>query len=277
MKSEQGPLPDQPVWKPVSDGRRTTRLVWSIALVSIAMTLPAKLPADQPLAAYEDPAAAGRPLESLAALSWGREISVIDGSAPDPWVSDRRAWLAPGRHGVYFFGTVPTTGKCPPVTGDELAELEVEAGRSYLIAARQSASEPESGPVPGCHIELTVADVTGPGPALGPSERLARARELAVGRLRAQLQQIARAAAAGDPDASVNLALWYLLGDEPLPAPDPVAAQAWLVAAAERGSRRAELMRTELEPTLTAGQRQAAAERAASPPSPHLGAQDAQR
>jgi len=279
MKSERGELPDRPAGRPVSDGRRATRLVWSIALVSIAMTPPAKLLADQPLAAYEDPAAAERPLESRAALSWGPEISVIaiDGSAPDPWASDRRAWLAPGRHGVYYFGTVPATGKCPPVTGDELAEFEAEAGRRYWIAARQSASEPESGPAPGCHIELTVADVTGPEPALGPSERLARARKLAIGRLRAQLQQIARAAAAGDPDASVNLALWYLFGDEPLPSPDPVAAQAWLVAAAERGSRRAESMRAELEPTLTAGQRQAAAERAASPPLPSLGAQDAQR
>ena len=276
MKSEQGPLPDQPVWKPVSDGRRTTRLVWSIALVSIAMTLPAKLPADQPLAAYEDPAAAGRPLESLAALSWGREISVIDGSAPDPWVSDRRAWLAPGRHGVYFFGTVPTTGKCPPVTGDELAELEVEAGRSYLIAARQSASEPESGPVPGCHIELTVADVTGPGPALGPSERLARARA----RRRTPPRAVAADRACGGRGRPRCLRQPGALV--------PAGRRTLAVARSGRGTglvgrcsrarlppRRIDARR--LEPTLTAGQRQAAAERAASPPSPHLGAQDAQR
>ncbi len=163
------------------------------------------------------------------------------------------------------------------MTGDELAEFAAEAGRAYSITARQPAGEADSGPGPGCHIELRVADVTGPEPALGPSQRLARAGELALGRLRAELQEIKRAAAAGDLDAAVNLALWYLLGDDPLPSPDPVAAQAWLIAAAKHGSRRAESIRAALEPTLSVAQRQAAAERGATPPLPSLDAQDAQR
>jgi hypothetical protein len=260
-------------------GRPATKLVWTIALAALATTPAPESLADRPSVAYQDPAAAAWPDGSVALLSWGPEISVvsIDGSAPDPWAADRRARLAPGRHAIYFFGTVRAIGKCPAVTGDELAEFAAEAGRNFSIMARHTASEADSGPAPGCHIELRVADVTGPEPALGPSQRLARAGELAHGRLATELQEIKRAAAAGDLDAAVNLALWYLLGDDPLRSPDPVAAQAWLIAAAERGSRRAESIRAELAPTLSPAQRKAAAERAATPPLPSVAAKETQR
>lgn len=259
-------------------GRPATRVVWTIALAALATTPVPESLADRPSVAYQDPAAAAWPEGSVALLSWGPEISVvsIDGSAPDPSTPDRRARLAPGSHAIYFFGTVRAIGKCPAVTGDELAEFAAEAGRNYSITARHTAS-PDSRPAPGCHIELRVADVTGPEPALGPSQRLARAGELARGRFATELQEIKRAAAAGDLDAAVNLALWYLLGDDSLSSPDPVAAQAWLIAAAERGSRRAESIRAELAPTLSPAQRQAAAERAATPPLPSVAAKETQR
>ena len=263
--------------------RRTRGATWSICCASalglIATTLAATPHADRPPVAYEDPGAAGRPDGAIAILTWepGIDVISIDGSAPDPAATQRRARLAPGRHAIYYFGTVGAAGECPPVTGDDLAEFEAEEGRRYGIAARRSRSAPGGSPTPGCHIELVIGNVTGPEPALWPKERLARARSLGAERLSRELQRIARVAAEGDPDAAVDLALWYLLGDEPLRSPDLVAAQAWLLAAADRNSPRAERMRAQLEPTLTSGQRQAAAELAQSPPLPALGREDAHR
>ncbi len=123
-----------------------------------------------------------------------------------------------------------------------------------------------------CPIDLEVSSsggrIAGPFPSLWAAERLARQRQAATNRLDLEWQRLARAAADGDPDAAVDLALWYFLGDAPLSSPDPVAAQAWLIAAAERGALRAEEMRKSIEPTLSAEQRLAAEALARNPPLP---------
>jgi hypothetical protein len=223
----------------------------------------AMLHAEPAAVAYEDPAAAGRPEGAIAILTWGAEINVvsIDGSAPDPAASERRARLAPGGHAIYYFATVRASSDCEsPRTGDDLAEIELEQGRSYRISALGGE---------GCAIATEVREVDGearlwgPAPELWPADRLARVRELAAKRLQDELLHLTRAASRGDLDAAVDLALWYLLGDEPLPAVDPVAAQAWLLSAEARGAARAEPLRLRLEPTLTAEERSAATRLAA--------------
>ena len=112
--------------------------------------------------------------------------------------------------------------------------------------------------------------IAGPSPSLWAAERLARQRQAAGDRLRLEWQRLADAAADGDPDAAVDLALWYFLGDAPLSSPDPVAAQAWLIAAAERGLPRAEEIRRRIEPALNAEQHSAAAALAGHPLLPHV-------
>jgi hypothetical protein len=206
----------------------------SLAL-GLATLLVGTLHADGPSVAYEDPAAVGRPDRAIAILTWGAEINVvsIDGSAPDPAASERRARLAPGRHAIYYFATVRASSDCEvPRTGDDLAEIALEQGRSYRISALGGE---------GCAILTEVREVDGearlwgPAPKLWPADRLARVHAIAAERMRAELQRLTRAAAAGDLDAAVDLALWYFLGDEPLPAPDPVAAQD--LAAVRGGAR----------------------------------------
>lgn len=239
-------------------------------LCLIATAPAAPLHAEPAAVAYEDPAAAGRPEGAIAILTWGAEINVvsIDGSAPDPAASERRARLAPGRHAIYYFATVRASSDCEsPRTGDDLAEIELGQGRSYRISALGGE---------GCAIATEVREVDGearlwgPAPELWPAERLARVRELAAKRLQDELLHLTRAASRGDLDAAVDLALWYLLGDEPLPAADLVAAQAWLLSAEARGAARAEPLRLRLEPTLTAEERSAAARLAADPPLPDV-------
>jgi hypothetical protein len=256
-------------------------LALGLVLTSLSSVLQAA-----PLAfAYEDSAAAGRRDRAIAFLDWAKPITVIsiDGSAVDPTIPIRRARLAPGRHVIYFFGTAPAIGDCPPVTGDDLVELEMEEGRSYSIAVKgpESMADYNKQYPDVCPIDLEVSSgdirVAGPFPSLWASERLARQHEVATDRLSLEWQRLARAAADGDPDAAVDLALWYFLGDAPLSSPDPVAAQAWLIAAAERGVPRAAEMRGHIEPTLTGEQRRAAAALAAHPPLPVVNAQGAAR
>ena len=158
------------------------------------------------------------------------------------------------------------------MTGDDLVEFEVEEGRSYSITAKgpeSMAAYNEQYP-DVCPIDLEVSSAGGriarPFPSLWAEERLARQRQAATDRPRLEWQRLARAAADGDPDAAVDLALWYLLGDAPLSSPDPVAAQAWLIAAAERGVPRAAEMRGRIEPSLSAQQRSAAEALARNPP-----------
>ena len=242
----------------------------------IATTLAARLPAEPPAVAYEDAAAAGRPDRAVATLTWAETVTVIaiDGSAIEPAATEPRARLAPGRHVIYFFGTAPAVGDCPPVTGDDLVELEFEEGRSYSITATgpESVANYNREYPDVCPIDLEVSSadgrVAGPYPSLWAAERLARQRQAATDRLRLEWRRLARAAADGDPDAAVDLALWYFLGDAPLASPDPVAAEAWLLAKATRGVPRAEETRARIEPVLTSEQRSAAAAFAAHPPLP---------
>jgi hypothetical protein len=254
----------------------TKRLAAGIALGLVATTLTETTHAESPQVAYEDPAAAGRRDRAIGILAWAESIAVIaiDGSAVDPAATERRARLAPGPHVVYFVGTAPAIGDCPPVTGDDLVELEVEEGRSYSITAEgpESMAEYNEAYPDVCPISLEVkaADtrVAGPFPSLWAEERLARRYQAVTDRLQLEWQRLIRAAADGDPDAAVDLALWYLLGDTPLSSPDPVAGAAWLIAAAERGVLRAEEMRARIEPTLSAQQRSAAEALARNPPLP---------
>lgn len=224
--------------------------------------------------AYEDPAAAGRRDRAIADLTWAAPITVIaiDGSAVDPAATVRRARLAPGRHVVYFFATLPPAGECPPVTGDDLVDLQVEEGRSYSITAEGTDPDYNEEFPDVCDLSIEVMSagmrIAGPSPSLWAAERLARQRQAASERIRLEWQRLVSAAAAGDPDAAVDLALWYFLGDAPLPAPDPVAAQAWPIAAAGRGVSRASEMQRRIEPTLSGEQRRAAAALAAQPPLP---------
>jgi hypothetical protein len=250
-----------------SCARRAARAL-SLASGLVVTVLAGTLHADKLSVAYEDPAAAGRRDRAIAILTWGSEINVIsiDGSAPDPAASQRRARLAPGRHAIYYFATVPASRDCErPRTGDDLAEIELEQGRSYRISAWGGS---------GCDMATAVSEVegearlSGPSPERWPADRLARVREIATERLHDELQHLTRAATDGDPDAPVDLALWYFLGDEPLPSPDPVAAQAWLLWAIERGAPRADSLRTQLEPTLNSQERSIAARLAADPPLP---------
>jgi hypothetical protein len=256
--------------------RRATHRACALALGLIATTLAATPHAEPPSVAYEDPAAVGRPDRAVATLSWAETILVIaiDGSAVDPAATERRARLVPGRHVIYFFGTAPAVGDCPPVTGDDLVELQFEEGRSYSITAKgpESVASYNRQYPDVCPIDLEVSSaggrVAGPFPSLWASERLARERQAATDRLHLEWQRLARSAAGGDPDAAVDLALWYFLGDAPLASPDPVAAEAWLLAEATHGVPRAEEMRARIEPALTADQRSAAVALAAHPPLP---------
>jgi hypothetical protein len=256
-----------------------THLSVGLLLGLVAAGLAAMAQEPEPSVAYEDPAAAGRRDRAIGILTWAEPVTVIsiDGSAVDPAATGRLARLAPGRHVVYFFGTSPAIGDCPPVTGDDLVELEVEEGHTYLITAKMPESQVEYNkehPDDTCPIYLEVSSaggrIAGPSPSLWAEERLARQRQAAMDRLYLEWQHLASAAAGGDPDAAVDLALWYFLGDAPLSSPDPVAAQAWLIAAAARGTPRAEEMRSRIEPTLSAQQRSAAQVLARNPPLPAL-------
>ena len=261
--------------------RTLTRLSAGLLLGLVAAGLAATAQESEPLVAYEDPTAAGRRDRAIGILTWAETVTIIaiDGAAVDPAATQRRARLAPGPHVIYFFATVPPVGDCPPVTGDDLVELKVEEGRSYAITAKGTDPDynEEFPDVCDLSIEVMSAGVrlAGPGPSLWPAERLARQREAADDRLILEWQRLGRAAADGDPDAAVDLALWYFLGDLPLSSPDPVAAEAWLIATAERGVPRAEALRARIEPTLTGEQRRAAAALAADPPLPAASAEGA--
>jgi hypothetical protein len=203
--------------------RWTNRLAAGIALGLVATTLTETTHAESPQVAYEDPAAAGRRDRAIGILAWAESITVIaiDGSAVDPAATELRARLRPGPHTVYFLGTAPAIGDCAPVTGDDLVEFEVEEGRSYSITAKgpeSMAAYNEQYP-DVCPIDLEVSSaggrIAGPFPSLWAEERLARQRQAATDGLRLEWQRLARAAADGDPDAAVDLALWYFLGDSP--------------------------------------------------------------
>jgi hypothetical protein len=196
---------------------------------------------------YVEPAARDLPLNVRALLRWPCCFTVsvpsIDGVPIDtpgsPFAGSGRAVLAPGRHRVVFEATHGgSVAHCGAYTKRRFTlELEPGPGRSYLAKSQKRSRD--------CRVFLWVEDEASPeilagAPPPGDPGRLLASLEARSERLlHERFQGTVAAADAGEVDALLQLGIWYLLGDAPLLASDPAAAEPWLERAAAGGAEEA--------------------------------------
>lgn len=211
-----------------SRGRRSCVVVLTFT-VALGVPLPGASAAEP-----RSSAAAGS-LEPTATLEWGGlTVTQIDGQAPsDAYRS--RIELPAGTHRLaYEFGTATLAFGCHDRLTRGAARLRLHAGHVYRIETDVKDGQ-------DCHRIFWIEDTTTGEFVVGRPVHLAPERRIQHERARADRLMLERfealeERAKADSAAQYRLALWYLLGDTPLPAPDAALARAWLTRAADAGS-----------------------------------------
>lgn len=192
---------------------------------------------------YVQPEAAGLGREAVAVVAWGGfsaiEVIAIDDVAitarDSPYAGSRLAVLLPGRHNIRAVashgGSPMRCGISSSRSGVLLAKLQ--PGATYDIRTDKSSVT--------CAIYLWLEDratkepIAGNIPAGDTARALALAETQAATVVEKAYDDLRAKAEAGDAAAMHRLALWHLVGDEPLAGADRVGARNWLERAGAAG------------------------------------------